>query len=116
MFSIGWLLVAASFVAVWYSSRLIGLSTWWLGPSTEPQVIFVSLLPVIVPLALSVAGMARVRYLPWWGLAGAAFVAVVAAFDINRVPGYAAIEFGLAIGGLLISLAAFAGVYRAAAS
>jgi hypothetical protein len=116
VFSIGWFLVAASFAAIWYSSRLIGLSTWWLGPTTDPQLILVSLLPFTVPIALTVAGYTAQRLLPWWGLGGAVFVAVIAVFDINRVPGYAAIEFALAIAGLCISLACFAGVFRSTAS
>ena len=114
VFWIGWLLIAASLAAVWYSSRLIGLSTWWLGPATDPQLILVSLLPFTVPLALAGAGYTAQRWLPWWGIGGAAFVALVAAFDIHRVPGFAAIEFGLAIAGLFISVACFAGVFRKA--
>ena len=114
VFWIGWMLIAASFVAIWYSSRLIGLSTWWLGPESDPRLILVNLLPITVPFALGVAGFKALRRLPWWGMAGAAFVAFVAAFDISRVPGYAVIEFGLAGAGLCISLASFAGMYRVA--
>jgi|JI7StandDraft_1071085.scaffolds.fasta_scaffold337157_2 hypothetical protein len=112
VFWIGWMLIAASFAAIWYSSRLVGLSTWWLGPATEPQLILVNLLPFTVPLALCVAGFRAQRRLPWWGIGGAAFVAAIAFFDIDRVPGYAAIEFGLAAAGLLISVASFAGLFR----
>ena len=54
------------------------------------------------------------RWLPWWGIGGAAFVAVIAAFDVDQVPGFAAIEFGLAIAGLFISIACFAGLFRRA--
>jgi len=114
VFSVGWLLIAGSFAAIWYSSRLIGLSTWWLGPTTDPQLILVSLLPFTVPLALAAAGWTAQRWLPWWGIGGAVFVAVVAAFDVSRVPGYASIEFGLAIAGLFVSVACFAGVFRSA--
>lgn len=113
VFWVGWLLIAASFVAVWYSSRLIGLATWWLGPATDPQLILVNLLPLTVPLALAFAGFRAARRLPWWGIGGAAFVAAIAIFDLRTVPGYAAIEFSLAIAGLCISVASFAGVFRA---
>jgi hypothetical protein len=116
VFWIGWLLIVASFIAIWYSSRVIGLATWWLGPATDPQLILVNLLPLTVPIALAVAGFRGARWLPWWGLGGAAFVAVIAAFDIRTVPGYAVIEFGLAAAGLCISVASFAGVFRAAPS
>ena len=114
VFWVGWLLIAGAFAAVWYSSRLIGLSTWWLGPATDPQLILVSLLPFTVPLALTTAGFTAQRWLPWWGIGGAFFVAGVAAFDINRVPGYAVIEFGLALAGLFISIACSAGIFRPA--
>ena len=114
VFWVGWMLIAGSFAAIWYSSRLVGLSTWWLGPATDPQLILISLLPFTVPLALTAAGYTAQRWLPWWGIGGAAFVAVIAVFDVNRVPGFAAIEFGLAIAGLFISVASFAGVFRAA--
>ena len=112
VFWIGWLMIAGAFAALWYSSRLLGLSTWWLGPTTDPQLILVSLLPFTVPLALMVAGYSAQRWLPWWGIGGAAFIAVIAVFDIGRVPGFAAIEFGLAIAALFISVACFAGVFR----
>lgn len=114
VFWIGWLLIAAAFAAVWYSSRVIGLSTWWLGPATDPQLILISLLPFTVPLALMTAGFTAQRWLPWWGIGGAFFVAAVAAFDISRVPGYAAIELGLALAGLFISIACSAGLFRRA--
>jgi len=114
VFWVGWLLIAAAFAAIWYSSRLIGLSTWWLGPATDPQLILISLLPFTVPLALMTAGYSAQRWLPWWGIGGSAFVATIAVFDIGRVPGFAAIEFGLAIAGLCISVACFAGVFRRA--
>ena len=114
VFWIGWLLIAGSFVAIWVSSRQVGLSTWWLGPATDPQLILITLLPFTVPLALAAAGYTAQRWLPWWGIGGAAFVAVIAAFDVDRVPGYAAIEFGLAIAGLFISIACFAGLFRRA--
>lgn len=114
VFWVGWLLIAASFVAVWYSSRVVGLATWWLGPATDPQLILVNLLPLTVPLALAFAGFRAARRLPWWGIGGAVFVAVIAAFDLRTVPGFAAIEFSLAIAGLCISVAAFAGLFRAA--
>ena len=114
VFWIGWVLIAASFAAIWVSSRQVGLSTWWLGPATDPQLILITLLPFTVPLALAAAGYTAQRWLPWWGIGGAAFVAVIGAFDVVRVPGYAAIEFSLAIAGLFISIACFAGLFRRA--
>lgn len=111
VFWIGWMLIAASFAAIWYSSRLVGLSTWWLGPATEPQLILVNLLPFTVPLALCVAG-----FEPNDGCPGGASAVqrswLPSPSSTSTVPGYAAIEFGLAAAGLLISVASFAGLFR----
>ncbi len=113
VFWLGWMLIAASFAAIWYSSRLVGLATWWLGPASDPRLILVNLFPFTVPLALAVAGFRAQRRLPWWGIGGAVFVAGIAAFNIPKVPGFAAVEFGIAGAGLLISVACFAGLFRA---
>lgn len=112
VFWVGWALITGSFVAVWYSSRVLGLATWWLGPATDPQLILVNLLPFTAPLALAFAGFRAQRRLPWWGIGGSAFVAAIAAFDLRTAPGFAAIEYGLAGAGLLISAASFAGMFR----
>jgi hypothetical protein len=113
VFWVGWLLIAASFVAIWVSSAKLGLATWWLGPTTAPRFFLLNVLPFIAPLGLAVASLMRVRKLPLWGAAGAVLTAGIAAFDLSTVPGFAAIEFGLAGAGLLVSLAALGGMYRA---
>jgi hypothetical protein len=105
--------VAGGFAAVWYSARVTGFSTWWLGPETAPRLILVSILPFLAPIALAIAGFVGIRRLPWWGMLGASITALVAVGDVGRVNGYAVAEFTLALGGLLVSLAAFAGVLRA---
>jgi hypothetical protein len=112
-FWIAWAGVAGGFAAIWYSSRVTGFSTWWLGPETAPRFILISILPFLAPIALAIAGFVGVRRLPWWGIAGALVTAFVAWGDVGRVNGYAATEFALALGGLLVSVAAFAGVLRA---
>lgn len=112
VFWVGWLLVAGGFAAVWYSSRVTGLSTWWLGPESAPRPWF--FVPFVAPIALAVMALKITRRLPWWGVGGAAFTAVIAAFDVADVPKYAAVEFALAAAGLMLSVAAFAGMLRAA--
>lgn len=107
-----WAAVAGGFAAVWYSSRVTGFSTWWLGPETAPRPLVVSVLPFVAPVGLALAGFFHRRYLPWWGIGGAAVTAMVAWGDVGRVNGYAAVEFALALGGLLVSVAAFAGMLR----
>ncbi|MEI7547716.1 MAG: hypothetical protein WCK21_06625, partial [Actinomycetota bacterium] len=112
LFWIGWLIIGGSFGAVWYSSRVTGLSTWWLGPQTEPRVWF-HLLPFLAPFTLSFLALRVTRRLPWYGIVGAAMCAAVAALDLADQPRYAAVEFALAGAGLAISIASFAGMLRA---
>lgn len=109
-----WLGIAGAFVGVWVSSRNTGLSTWWLGPETEPRPILLNLLPLVAPLALTAMGLRHLRWLPWAGLGGAALCAIFAIGDVGRVNGYAVVEFTLAAGGLLVSVASFTGMYRTA--
>ncbi len=107
-----WLFAVASFIAIWVSSRNTGLSTWWLGPETEPRSIFINLLPFVAPVAMCLACQLALRRLPLIGIAAALVTAAIAAGDISRVPGYAVAECTIAAGGLLASLACFAGVLR----
>lgn len=108
-----WAGVALGFAALWNSSVKVGLSAWWLGPRSEPRIILVSLIPFVLPLVVVGAGIARVRYLPFLGVLASAATAAVAAGDLGRVPGIAAVEFALAAAGLAVSVAAFSGMYRA---
>jgi len=114
-FWLGWLLVGVSFGAVWYSSRVTGLSTWWLGPETEPRFYLLNVLPFVAPFALAFFALRVARFLPWWGILGALVSAGIAAGDLDDQPRYAIIEFALAGAGLLISSASFAGMLRPAA-
>ena len=113
LYWLGWLLVGGAYGAVWYSSRVTGLSTWWLGPKTEPRYWF-HIVPFVAPFSLSFLALRYTRHLPWLGLVGAAIGAGIAAGDLADQPRYAAIEFALAGAGLVISLASFAGMLRAA--
>jgi len=112
VFWIGWLLVGASFGAVWYSSYLTGFSTWWLGPESEPRYALM-VIPFIIPLALCIMALRGVRRLPWFGVGGAVLLAGIAAGDLGGRTNYSLVEFAIAAGALLISVACFAGMLRA---
>src|SRR3954452_382927 len=45
VFGIGWAAIIVCYAAVWETSRIMGLSTWWLGAEAEAQVLPVKLLP-----------------------------------------------------------------------
>ena len=110
---LAWLFAVASFISIWVSSRNTGLSTWWLGPETEPRFIVINLLPFVAPVAMCLMCQLALRWLPWFGIAAALATAALAAGDISRVPGYAVAELSIAGGALLVSLASFSGVLRA---
>lgn len=111
-FWLSWALVAGGFAAVWYSSRITGMATWWLGPETAPRLILISLIPFVAPIGLAVMTLMHQRWLPFWGILGAAITALVALGDIGGPARYFVIEFALAAGGLLVSVASIAGLLR----
>jgi hypothetical protein len=112
VFWLAWAGVAAGFAAVWYSARITGMATWWLGPETAPRLVLISLIPFIAPIGLAVMALSHRRWLPWWGIGGAVVTALVAAGDLGGPARYFAVEFALAAGGLLVSVASFAGSLR----
>jgi len=111
-FWLGWAGVAGGFISVWYSSRVTGLATWWLGPEAEPRSILVSLVPFVAPLGLCVLALSHRRWLPYFGIAGSGITAVIGAIDLGRIRGYGVIELVLAAAGLALSVASFAGMLR----
>ncbi|MFM8268517.1 MAG: hypothetical protein ACKOA2_10905 [Ilumatobacteraceae bacterium] len=108
-----WALITMSFAALWVSARNTGLSTWWLGPDTDPRPIVVSILPAAISAMVAAHTANSGRWAPWFGIVGSICLGGVAAGDLGRVDGYALVEFALASGGLLASLASFAGLLRA---
>ena len=112
--AIVWGFVVVGFVAVWKTSRELGLSTWWLGPWGEPQPAYVTMLPFVAPIAMIVMAVNSTRRLPLIGLAAAAITALIATFDLSRVPRLAGVELAIAAAGALTAIAGFAGQYRAA--
>lgn len=111
-FGLAWAAIVAGNAAVWESSRIIGLSTWWLGADAEPQVLVVQLLPFYGPLIATIAAISMWRYLPYLGIAVALAGAGIACGDLGRVRWLAVVELVLAGAGLLVSVASLAGMYR----
>jgi hypothetical protein len=110
---VGWAFVLVAYAAVWKTSYELGLSTWWLGPFGDPQPVFVTMLPFVAPLVMVLLTLNNSRWLPWAGLGAAAVLAVIAVFDLSRVPRLAIVELAIAGAGALIAVAGFAGRYRA---
>jgi len=112
VFGFGWAAIIIGYAAVWETSRVIGLSTWWLGADAEPRLLLVQLLPFYGPILVTVAAAANWRYSPYLGIAVSAIGVAIAAGDLDRVRWLAVVEFVLAGAGLCISVASLAGMYR----
>jgi hypothetical protein len=112
VFGLTWLAVGVAVAAVWNVSRQLGLSTWWLGPRSQPRPVFVMMLPFVAPALLTAGAFSRVRYLPWFGLAGAGVTAAVAVGDLGRVRGIGLVELVIAAAAGAVSVAATTGMYR----
>ena len=110
VYAIGWIGVVLGLAAVWKSSRTLGLPVWWLGPEADPNPLPLQILPFLPAALLIAAAVRSMRFLPWLGLAGAAAMIAIAAFDVGRFTGLALIQIVLAVAGALVSVAAFAGV------
>jgi hypothetical protein len=111
-FGLGWAGIIVGLVAVWESSRVIGLSTWWLGADAEPRLLLVQLLPFYGPLLVTAAAASNWRYVPYLGILAAALEAAIGAGDFGRVRWIAVVELVLAGAALCISVASLAGMYR----
>ncbi|MEO8264517.1 MAG: hypothetical protein ABI706_03305 [Ilumatobacteraceae bacterium] len=112
VFGVGWAAVIVGLVAVWESSRVIGLSTWWLGADAEPCNLLLNLLPFYAPLLVMYAAISNWRFAPYFGVATAAIGAAIGAGDLGRVRWIAVVELVLAGAALCISVASLAGMYR----
>ncbi len=111
-FGIGWAAIIVGYAAVWQTSRVIGLSTWWLGAEAEPRLVLINLLPFYGPVLVAAAAISNWRYAPYLGI-GVAFIgAAIGAGDLGRVQWLAVVELVVAGAALCISVASLAGMYR----
>jgi hypothetical protein len=114
VFGLGWAALVGCEAALWESSRVIGLSTWWLGADAQPQFIALQLLPFYGPIVVTIAAISNWRYSPYLGIAAAIAGAAIGAGDLGRVRWIAVVELVLAGAALCISVASLAGMYRPA--
>ncbi len=112
MFVAGWAGVILGLASVWKTARTVGLSTWWLGSSSDPRLIIVQLAPFAVPVALLIAAWKQVRWLPAWGVLGAVTLGAVAAGDLAGFSRLSLVEFVIAGAAFAVSLAAATGLVR----
>lgn len=113
-FGLGWAAIVAGNAAVWEASRVIGLSTWWLGADAEPRLLLVQLLPFYGPILVTIAAISNWRYASYLGIAVAIIGAAIGLGDLGRVRWIAVVELVLGGAALCISVASLAGMYRRA--
>jgi hypothetical protein len=112
VFGLGWAAIVVGYAAVWESSRVIGLSTWWLGADAEPRLLPIQLLPFYGPILVTIAAISNWRYAPYFGIVVALAGGAIGAADLNRVRWLAVVELVLAGAALCISAASLVGMYR----
>lgn len=106
MLGAAWVLAFLAFASVWKVSEEIGISTWWIGPRSQPQPLVIRSIPFVLVIIPTLAALYNVRRAAWLGVAVSLALGVVAVFDISRSGGLAAIEFAIAACELLVSLGA----------
>lgn len=107
-----WTGVVLGLASVWKTSRTLGLSTWWLGPSSDPHSIVVQIAPFVVPIALVIAASRHARWLPAWGAAGSMVLGAVAVGDLGGFDRLAVVELVIAGSALAVSIASSSGMLR----
>jgi hypothetical protein len=111
-----WAGVVIGLVVISVTSDQVGLSVWWRGPQSARVGPLLMLVPFIAPIAACTVAARNMRWAAPIGVAAALATGAVALGDIGRVPGFAAAEGLLAACGLLVSVGAFSGTYRASAA
>jgi hypothetical protein len=105
-----WVGIVLVYASVWRTSRTMGLATWWLGPSAEPRLLLVQLVPFYGPVLMVLLASRPTRHLPLIGLGVSAVGAAVALGDLGRFDRLALLQGVAALAGALVSVASFAGV------
>jgi hypothetical protein len=110
--AIAWIAVILALAGVWNASVQLGLGTWWLGPRSSPQPVYVRMLPFVPAVVILLAVINNLRGIAWAGIVGAATVAVVGIVDLGYVRRLAWVELAIAAAALAVSVASFTGIYR----
>ena len=107
--AIVWGLVFVGYIAVWKTSRELGLNTWWLGPMGDPAGWYVSMLPFLAPVAMILLAVNNAKGLPWFGLAAAAWCALVGVLDLGKVVRLGLVELAIAGAAALAAIGSISG-------
>ena len=109
-----WLGAFFSYAAVWQASVQIGISTWWIGPRSQPAPVPLRLLPFAVCVVVELLIVYDVRRLSAIVTAAGALTALVAVPDLSRSVGLAVVEGVISLALVVVGLTSFTGRYRVA--
>ena len=105
-----WVGVTVGMIATAVTSRTVSKPPWWLGASTNPAPLYVTLVPVVACLLPIVVIALRRRTSPLIGCVCAVALGVSAALDASQTPGVAIVQGALALAALGGSVALWAGI------
>lgn len=109
---VAWIVVMAGLIAVVVTGRNVGKPAWWIGPESNPTLFVLWVLPFVLPLWTILLAFRSSRFVPIIGVIASVVIAGFATGDIVDSPGVALLEGVIALGGLCIALATFAGLER----
>ena len=109
-----WIGVLASVLAVTISSRTIGRSIWWLGPSSNPAPVFYLLIPIVIIGTPLFVTLQRPHRMVRVGLVGSIALLISALPDVgsNSAIAIAILVIGFAALGSSIALLMVLRKYR----
>ena len=102
---IRWIGVLASVLAVTISSRTIGRSIWWLGPTSNPAPIFYLLIPILIIGTPLFVTMRRPERIVRVGLTGSVALLISAMPDLSSNPAIAIAIITIGLAALASSIA-----------
>ena len=100
-----WIGVLASVLAVTISSRTIGRSIWWLGPSSNPAPVLFLLVPIVIIGTPLFVTLQRPRRMVRVGLMASIALLISALPDVGSNPAIAIAILAIGIAALAPSIA-----------
>jgi hypothetical protein len=109
---VAWIIVMAALIAVVVTGRNVGKPAWWIGPESNPSFFLLWIAPFVLPLWTILLAFRSSRFVPIVGVVASVVASGFAAGDIVDSPGVALVMGVVALSGLCVALATFAGLER----
>src|SRR5690606_13458291 len=104
--------VVVAWAAVWNTSVQLGLSTWWLGPRSDPTPQVFRLVPFLGPLAIVIGVIDNARWLPYLGVVAGAVFGGYGIGDRGRVSRLGWLGVIIGTTAIAVSVASLTGMLR----